>query len=47
LAINRTDAWSVHTIAHVNEMKAEVKKGLEFMKETETNWKVNILVASL
>uniref|UniRef100_A0A663EIZ6 Tetratricopeptide repeat protein 38 n=1 Tax=Aquila chrysaetos chrysaetos TaxID=223781 RepID=A0A663EIZ6_AQUCH len=39
LAINQTDAWSVHTIAHVNEMKAEVKKGLEFMKETETNWK--------
>ncbi|NWU67965.1 TTC38 protein, partial [Pterocles burchelli] len=39
LAINKTDAWSVHTVAHINEMKAEVKKGLEFMKETENNWK--------
>ncbi|OXB80245.1 UNVERIFIED_CONTAM: hypothetical protein H355_009965, partial [Colinus virginianus] len=39
LDINRTDAWSVHTIAHVNEMKAEVEKGLAFMKETEDNWK--------
>ncbi|XP_025946707.1 tetratricopeptide repeat protein 38 isoform X3 [Apteryx rowi] len=39
LAVNKTDAWSVHTIAHVNEMKAEVEKGLAFMKETETNWK--------
>uniref|UniRef100_A0A663M7N4 Tetratricopeptide repeat protein 38 n=1 Tax=Athene cunicularia TaxID=194338 RepID=A0A663M7N4_ATHCN len=47
LALNQTDAWSVHTIAHINEMKAEVKKGLEFMKETEANWKVKILVASL
>lgn len=47
LAINQTDAWSVHTIAHVNEMKAEVEKGLQFMKETEKNWKVNVIVASL
>ncbi|NXY87846.1 TTC38 protein, partial [Alcedo cyanopectus] len=39
LAINPTDAWSVHTVAHVNEMKAEVNRGLEFMKETEANWK--------
>lgn len=47
LAINQRDAWSVHTIAHVNEMKAEVEKGLKFMKETEKNWKVNVIVASL
>ncbi|XP_019466465.1 tetratricopeptide repeat protein 38-like, partial [Meleagris gallopavo] len=39
LDIDRTDAWSAHTIAHVNEMKAEVEKGLAFMKETEDNWK--------
>ncbi|NXL36414.1 TTC38 protein, partial [Glaucidium brasilianum] len=45
LAINQTDAWSVHTIAHVNEMKAEVKKGLEFMKETEANWKNSDMLA--
>ncbi|KAM4670878.1 tetratricopeptide repeat protein 38 isoform 2-T2 [Amazona ochrocephala] len=45
LAINKTDAWSAHTIAHINEMKAEVKKGLEFMKETETNWKNSDMLA--
>ncbi|NXP51542.1 TTC38 protein, partial [Heliornis fulica] len=45
LAINRTDAWSVHTIAHINEMKAEVKKGLEFMKETEIDWKNSDMLA--
>ncbi|XP_061214697.1 tetratricopeptide repeat protein 38 isoform X2 [Neopsephotus bourkii] len=45
LAINKTDAWSVHTIAHINEMKAEVRKGLEFMKETETNWKNSDMLA--
>ncbi|KAJ7416034.1 Tetratricopeptide repeat protein 38 [Willisornis vidua] len=45
LAINQTDAWSVHTIAHVNEMRADVKKGLEFMKETETNWKNSDMLA--
>ncbi|XP_039242511.1 tetratricopeptide repeat protein 38 isoform X2 [Pipra filicauda] len=45
LAVNQTDAWSVHTIAHVNEMKADVKKGLEFMKETETNWKNSDMLA--
>uniref|UniRef100_A0A8B9Q5W8 Tetratricopeptide repeat protein 38 n=1 Tax=Apteryx owenii TaxID=8824 RepID=A0A8B9Q5W8_APTOW len=45
LAVNKTDAWSVHTIAHVNEMKAEVEKGLAFMKETETNWKNSDMLA--
>ncbi|XP_042325586.1 tetratricopeptide repeat protein 38, partial [Sceloporus undulatus] len=39
LAINQRDAWSVHTIAHVNEMKADLKSGLAFMKQTENNWK--------
>ncbi|XP_053799322.1 tetratricopeptide repeat protein 38 isoform X1 [Vidua chalybeata] len=45
LAINQTDAWSVHTIAHVNEMKAEVDKGLKFMKEMEKNWKSSDMLA--
>ncbi|KAM5289423.1 tetratricopeptide repeat protein 38 [Ctenodactylus gundi] len=39
LSINPTDAWSVHTVAHVHEMRAEVKAGLEFMQCTETHWK--------
>uniref|UniRef100_A0A8I3N9Q0 Tetratricopeptide repeat protein 38 n=1 Tax=Canis lupus familiaris TaxID=9615 RepID=A0A8I3N9Q0_CANLF len=39
LSINPTDAWSVHTIAHIHEMKAEIKDGLEFMQRSETHWK--------
>ncbi|KAK7803568.1 hypothetical protein U0070_004204, partial [Myodes glareolus] len=39
LAIEPTDAWSVHTVAHVHEMRAEVKDGLEFMQHTEGHWK--------
>ncbi|XP_062448707.1 tetratricopeptide repeat protein 38 [Rhea pennata] len=45
LAVNKTDAWTVHTIAHINEMKAEVEKGLAFMKETENNWKNSDILA--
>lgn len=39
LAVDQKDAWSVHTIAHVYEMTAEVKSGLRFMEATEKNWK--------
>ncbi|KFQ42759.1 Tetratricopeptide repeat protein 38, partial [Nestor notabilis] len=45
LSVSKTDAWSAHTIAHVHEMKAELKQGLEFMKETETNWKNSDVLA--
>ncbi|XP_060110128.1 tetratricopeptide repeat protein 38 [Heteronotia binoei] len=45
LAINQTDAWSVHTIAHVNEMKPDLKSGLDFMKQTENNWKDGDMLA--
>ncbi|XP_059043266.1 tetratricopeptide repeat protein 38 isoform X2 [Mustela lutreola] len=39
LSINPTDAWSVHTIAHIHEMKAEIKDGVEFMQSSEAHWK--------
>uniref|UniRef100_F7EZ16 Tetratricopeptide repeat protein 38 n=1 Tax=Ornithorhynchus anatinus TaxID=9258 RepID=F7EZ16_ORNAN len=39
LSIEQRDAWSVHTIAHIHEMKAEVEAGLEFMQCSENNWK--------
>lgn len=42
LAIEPTDAWSVHTVAHIHEMRAEVKDGLEFMQHTEGHWKVGV-----
>ncbi|XP_030070530.1 tetratricopeptide repeat protein 38 isoform X2 [Microcaecilia unicolor] len=39
LAVDQKDAWSIHTIAHVHEMKAEIEKGLKFMQKTENQWK--------
>ncbi|XP_026887477.2 tetratricopeptide repeat protein 38 isoform X4 [Electrophorus electricus] len=40
LALNRQDGWSVHSLAHVYEMKAEVEMGLKFMSSTEKDWVV-------
>lgn len=39
LTIEPKDAWSVHTIAHVHEMKADIENGLAFLQKTEKNWK--------
>ncbi|KAG7454285.1 hypothetical protein MATL_G00258000 [Megalops atlanticus] len=38
LALTPDDAWSVHSVAHVHEMRAEVDKGLKFMETTEKDW---------
>lgn len=45
LAMNPMDAWSVHSVAHVHEMKAEVQKGLTFMESTENDWKDKDMLA--
>ncbi|XP_044939621.1 tetratricopeptide repeat protein 38 isoform X1 [Mustela putorius furo] len=45
LSINPTDAWSVHTIAHIHEMKAEIKDGVEFMQSSEAHWKDSDMLA--
>ncbi|XP_063164412.1 tetratricopeptide repeat protein 38 [Candoia aspera] len=45
LAINQRDAWSIHALAHVNEMKADLRSGLAFMKQTENNWKDSDMLA--
>lgn len=39
LALNPNDAWSIHSIAHVHEMRAEADSGIKFMKQTENDWK--------
>ncbi|XP_066580212.1 tetratricopeptide repeat protein 38 isoform X2 [Amia ocellicauda] len=39
LALTPGDAWAVHAVSHVHEMRAEVEKGLKFMEQTENNWK--------
>jgi len=41
LALTPQDGWSVHAVAHVHEMKAEVDKGLKFMASTEKDWIVS------
>uniref|UniRef100_A0A8C8M567 Tetratricopeptide repeat protein 38 n=1 Tax=Oncorhynchus tshawytscha TaxID=74940 RepID=A0A8C8M567_ONCTS len=41
LALTPEDAWCVHSVAHVYEMKAEVEKGLKFMESTEKDWAVS------
>ncbi|XP_076412623.1 tetratricopeptide repeat protein 38-like [Peromyscus maniculatus bairdii] len=46
LSVEPTDAWSVHTVAHVHEMRAEIKDGMEFMKNTEGHWKDSDMLAS-
>uniref|UniRef100_A0A8C3A2C2 Tetratricopeptide repeat protein 38 n=1 Tax=Cyclopterus lumpus TaxID=8103 RepID=A0A8C3A2C2_CYCLU len=46
LALTPDDAWSVHAVAHVYEMKAEVDKGLKFMESREKDWQVSDVLAS-
>ncbi|XP_047209705.1 tetratricopeptide repeat protein 38 [Girardinichthys multiradiatus] len=46
LALTPDDAWSVHSVAHVYEMKAEVDKGLNFMESREKDWQGCDMLAS-
>ncbi|CAN2391358.1 tetratricopeptide repeat [Pristimantis euphronides] len=45
LAVDPKDCWSVPTVAHVHEMKADIEEGLSFMKQTENNWKEGNMLA--
>ncbi|XP_045690890.1 tetratricopeptide repeat protein 38 isoform X2 [Phyllostomus hastatus] len=45
LSVNPADAWSVHTIAHIHEMRAEVRDGLDFMQRSEAHWKGSDMLA--
>lgn len=40
LALTPDDAWAVHSVAHVYEMRTEVDKGLSFFQRTEKDWQV-------
>ncbi|XP_038146908.1 tetratricopeptide repeat protein 38 [Cyprinodon tularosa] len=46
LALTPDDAWSVHSVAHVYEMTAEVEKGLNFMESREKDWQRSDMLAS-
>ncbi|KAJ0069497.1 hypothetical protein NL108_008260, partial [Boleophthalmus pectinirostris] len=46
LSLVPDDAWAVHAVAHVCEMKAEVDKGLKFMEDRENDWQVSEMLAS-
>uniref|UniRef100_A0A7N8WL46 Tetratricopeptide repeat protein 38 n=1 Tax=Mastacembelus armatus TaxID=205130 RepID=A0A7N8WL46_9TELE len=45
LALAPDDAWSVHSVAHVYEMTAEMDKGLKFMESREKDWQVSDVLA--
>ncbi|XP_034444199.1 tetratricopeptide repeat protein 38 [Hippoglossus hippoglossus] len=46
LRLTPDDAWSVHSLAHVYEMRAEVDKGLKCMESREKDWQVSDVLAS-
>ncbi|XP_072291638.1 tetratricopeptide repeat protein 38 [Eucyclogobius newberryi] len=46
LSLVPDDAWAVHAVAHVYEMKAEVDKGLKFMEHRESDWQISDMLAS-
>ncbi|XP_014860849.1 PREDICTED: tetratricopeptide repeat protein 38 [Poecilia mexicana] len=46
LALTPDDAWAVHSVAHVYEMKAEVDKVLNFMDSREKDWQGSDMLAS-
>ncbi|XP_078076179.1 tetratricopeptide repeat protein 38 isoform X2 [Mustelus asterias] len=45
LALNPKDAWSMHTLAHVYEMNANVDNGLKVLKQMENNWKDSDMIS--
>lgn len=46
LSLVPDDAWAVHAVAHVYEMKADLDKGLKFMETRENDWQVSDMLAS-
>ena len=43
LEINKEDAWSTHSMAHVLEMMGRQKEGISFLSSTVKDWSVRIL----
>ena len=43
LEINKEDAWSTHSMAHVLEMMGRQKEGISFMSSTLKDWSVRFL----
>ena len=42
VAINPSDAWSVHSVAHVMEMQGRASEGIAWVRENEAHWERKI-----
>jgi len=40
LLLNPNDGWATHALAHILEMEGRYKEGIEFMTQTESDWKM-------
>ena len=43
LEANPSDSWSIHSIAHVFDMRCQVDNGLALLESTVKDWQVYIL----
>ena len=42
VAIDPSDAWSVHSVAHVMEMQGRTEEGIAWVRENEAHWETKI-----
>jgi hypothetical protein len=45
LELNRNDAWSTHTLCHINEYRNTAADAIRFLRNTETDWAACNLLA--
>ncbi|KAK3087550.1 hypothetical protein FSP39_007448, partial [Pinctada imbricata] len=45
LELNKHDAWSTHSMAHVLEMGGRAPEGIKFMSSTENDWNICEMIA--
>lgn len=38
VALDERDAWAVHAVAHVHEMRGDVDRGVPWLRDTATGW---------
>lgn len=45
LAMNPTDCWATHALAHCFEMTGRAREGIDFMRKTEDDWRKGAMLA--